>query len=352
MLFPYPPAAAAENWLHECLTDTLRRGMNKLDAGLPLDPWPDCVAPDRRERLRKFTSLEEKLSALLGSYEALDIASRAAVQQAFDDQSALHDLFDGRRPAQKLNDLPEPARKPAKLFFEKAFEMLTPLGIRDANYRTLLRLIEHRICPFCGCEYFSGPSSRRMPLDHYLAISLYPFAGANARNLVTMGPRCNSSYKLSQDVLRDRAGVRRVCFDPYAATPVRVSLLGSRLFAREDGLPDWKVDFEGDVARIETWDEVFEIKKRLSDDHLDSIYKNSLKLFGMLWRKKPEILNVSSSVCDIFSHLADLSRAKGLSDRDFLYTALFELLQARCAAGGTEAERIVAEFADAALALA
>lgn len=230
--------------------------------------------------------------------------------------------------------------------------MLKPLGLRDANYKTFLRLVEHRMCAFCGCEYFSGATSKREPLDHYLAISLYPFAGANARNLVPMGTKCNSSYKLAQDVLRDALGTRRVCFDPFAPTPVEVSLLGSKLFARSDGLPEWEVELQGDAARIQTWDAVFDVRRRLIEDHLDSIYKNAIKVFGTLWRKRPDVLPVNAGVCDAFRHLADLSRPKGWSDRAFLEVALYELLQTRCEAGGEEADRIAAQFAGAVSAIA
>ena len=323
--------------------------MNSIDLGISPLAWPACVAADRRDTLRRFAQLGERLTDLLVTYSALDDTARGIVRRAMDDQSALKELFDGSRVADRLMDLPEIARGPAQLLFEKAFNMLTPLGIRDANYQSFLNLIQHRICAFCGCEYFSGATSKRDPLDHYLAISLYPFAGANAGNLVPMGPRCNSSYKLAQDVLRDGAGGRRLCFDPYAATPVRVSLMDSRLFARPDGLPEWRVDLEGDLARIRTWDDVFNVRQRFVVDHLDSMYKNAIKVFWALWRKRPGVFAGNIGVCDAFIHLADLSRVKGWSDRAFLEVALFELLHNRCAAGGSEAERIINEFTNVAL---
>ena len=325
--------------------------MGDIDAGRPRLDWPDCIAIERRERLRRFSELETRLNALLNSYEALDANVRLTVRQAIDDQAALTELFNGGRRADRLEDLPEGVRGPAREFFEKAFDMLKVLGIRDENYRTFLRLVEHKVCAFCGCEYFSGAKSKREPLDHYLAISLYPFAGANARNLVPMGPKCNSSYKLAQDVLRNSTGVRRVCFDPYAAPPVRVSLMGSKLFAREGGLPEWHIDFEGDAARIQTWDAVFDIKRRFVDDHLDSIYKNAIKVFKALLRKRPSFLAGDAELSDAFRHLAELSKAKEWSDRAFLEAAVYDLLQVRCALGGPEAEGIAAAFAGETLAL-
>lgn len=351
MLFAYPTAAAAENWLHECLVVILKSGMDDIDSGRQRAGWPDCIPAERRDRLQRFVQLQGRFESLLTIYEALDIGSRRTIRDAMGDQEAFRELFDGGRRADRLDDLPETARDSVKRFFEKAFEMLKPLGLRDANYRNFLRLIEHRICAFCGCEYFSGATSKREPLDHYLAISIYPFAGANARNLVPMGTKCNSSYKLAQDVLRDDAGARRVCFDPYNSTPVRISLLQSKLFARSDGLPEWNVQLEGDAARIRTWDAVFEVKRRFIDDHLDSLYKQALKVFGTLWQKWPDVLPAKARLCDAFRHLGDLSRAKGWSDRAFLETALYELLVTRCEAGGAEADRIAAEFSSATLAV-
>jgi hypothetical protein len=277
-------------------------------------------------------------------------ADRAAVRQAMDDQAALVELFQGNRAAHRLQDLPQIARDPLKHFFEKAFEMLTRLGIRDNNYKMFLTLVDQRICGFCGCEYFSGASSRREPLDHYLAVSLYPFAGANARNLVPMGPKCNSSYKGGRDILRGDGGARRLCFDPYAAAPVQISLMGSQLFARDDGLPQWQIDLIGDAARIETWDAVFDIKRRIAEDHLDSIYKNAIKVVGTFRHKQPQVF-AGLDLAGAFQHLGNLSRAKGWSDRAFLETALYDLLEVRSQAGDDAAARIEAEFANATLAV-
>ena len=350
MFFAYPIEAATDNWLHDCVSDLLRRDMDDLDAEAARTAWPECVSADRREALRRYTRLEELRTGLLDQYQLLPPGDRAAVRQALDDQAALVELFEGNRAAHRLQDLPHDARDPLKHFFEKAFEMLRRLGIRDNNYKAFLALVEHRICGFCGCEYFSGASSKREPLDHYLAVSLYPFAGANARNLVPMGPKCNSSYKGAQDILRDEGGARRLCFDPYAAAPVQISLMGSQLFARDDGLPQWQVDLVGDAARIETWDAVFDIKRRIAEDHLDSMYKNAIRVLGAFRHKQPQII-AGLDLAGVFRHLGNLSRAKGWSDRAFLETALYALLESRSQAGNHEAARIEAEFANAALAV-
>lgn len=342
MLFAYPREAAALNWLHDSLSEMIRNAMDRVDANRARIVWPDLIPADRRARLSRFSQLEERFDEVIGAYETLGQAERAVVREAMNDQSALTELFYGDRAATVIGLLPEVIQEPIKKVFEKAFAMLTAVGIRDHNYRTFIQLVEHRICAFCGCESFAGAGSKREPLDHYLATTLYPFAGANAKNLVPMGSRCNSSYKLAQDVLRNRTGGRRRCFDPYSPTPVGISLLRSTLFARSDGYPAWEVDFQGDAERIATWDDVFDIRARFSDS-LDALYRNSIKIVGTLWTSRRAMFG-GEDIRAAFLHMKELSHSEGWSDRAFLKVALYELLYSRYAAGGEEAARIEAEY--------
>jgi hypothetical protein len=122
--------------------------------------------------------------------------------------------------------------------------------------------------------------------------------------------------------------------------------MNSRLFDRDGGLPSWVVDFQGDLARIRTWDEVFDVRRRFIDDHLDPVYKTAIKVFGVLRAKRPDIL-AHGGVPGAFNHLADLSRAKGWTDRAFLETAVYDLLAARSAAESEEGARLRAVFSPA-----
>ena len=91
------------------------------------------------------------------------------------------------------------------------------------------------MCPFCALEYFDAPGAPREDLDHYLAVSRYPFAAANLRNLTPMGMKCNERHKGDGDILRDEAGNRRQSFDPYVERELQVSVLNSIPFAQADG---------------------------------------------------------------------------------------------------------------------
>jgi hypothetical protein len=337
--------------------EIIQQALAAIDGGLQPTSWPECIPDQRRPRLRRFTELRERLRDFMSCYADLAPAERARVRQAIEDQNEFEDLFSGGRIADVRDQLPGTIGLVAESLFEKAFRMLGALGIRDQNYERFIELVEHRICPFCGCEYFEGVerkmtaegeetlAGKREPLDHYLALSLYPFAGANARNLIPIGWRCNSSYKQAQDMLRTRTGVRRVCFDPYAAAPAQISLVHTRLFARPDDMPDWHVELIGAPDGVAAWDDVFDIRRRYVDYHLDSVYNGTLKNFGVLCRKYPHI--IADGVINGFVHLADLSRSNGLSDRAFLFTAVYDLLIERCRAGGDEADRIIAKYSDA-----
>lgn len=80
------------------------------------------------------------------------------------------------------------------------------------------------------------PDVPRHDLDHYLAISRYPFSGTNLKNLTPMGDRCNSSYKLALDILYDPNGNRLPCYDPYGDVTASFSLEGSELFGGHGGV--------------------------------------------------------------------------------------------------------------------
>lgn len=98
-----------------------------------------------------------------------------------------------------------------------------------------------------------------------------------------MGGKCNSSYKLTQDVIRDGHGQRRRCFDPYGQDHVQISLLESRPFEGNIidlvRVPAWKIDFIGEKEATETWNEVFKIRQRY-ESKVDAHFKDWIEDFS------------------------------------------------------------------------
>lgn len=280
MLFGYPVAATADNWLHDAVVEMVRSIHQHIANDEEVPIWPAIIPDPYRQRLRRRTGLRDRVNAYREAVEQLDEADRQRVLQCLGDQNRIADLLRHDIECQRLADLPEDLREPITRLFDFAFDLLTPLGIRDGLYKAIYDHCPRHVCPFCGCEFFDAPTSRREDLDHYLPRSRYPFAAANLRNLVPMGAKCNSRYKLAQDIRCDENGNQRSAFDPYNHNEVRIGLLNSVPFASEDGFtPQWEIAFEPDSDECSTWDAVFRIRERYIRDVLNPYFKPWLDQF-------------------------------------------------------------------------
>jgi hypothetical protein len=267
---------------------------------------------------------------------------REQILKAFSDQNNIASLLCGNSTCETLKDLPEDIRQPIKVLFESVFEILTPLGVRDRYYKKIYDESLDRICPFCGSEYFDAPSAPREALDHYLSKESYPFAAANLHNLVPMGNKCNSRYKLTQDILRNDDGVCRKSFNPYNHQKITISLDRSEPFAGTIGntgehLPEWEIDFIPHPQNFEnvdiweekviTWDEVFYIKKRYKRDILDEGFNKWLTGFRS-WCRHP-LTNAPKSEpewIEAIQNYTNYNEEMGFQDRAFLKAAVFRML--------------------------
>ncbi len=95
-----------------------------------------------------------------------------------------------------------------------------------------------------------------------------------------MGNKCNSRYKLAQDILTKKDGTRRKSFDPYNHGEISLSLNNSQPFAGKNGqLPRWQIEFSPNTEEIITWDEVFHIRERYEKNVLNEEFKSWLRSF-------------------------------------------------------------------------
>ncbi len=338
MLFSLSPAATAENWLRDVLNDALARGFARIDANQAASGWLDGTPQAKRERLEKRKKLGEAVEAIFDAYRDLNAAGRDLVLEAFDDQQNIADLFDGNRTANTLVDLPATMRAPLKEYADRVFDVLDEWGIRDRSY-AIHDEGGASACPFCGYEAMDCSRIRNMDWDHYLAKTLYPFAGADLRNLSPMGDGCNGSFKRAKDVLRSNGGLRRACFDPYGELQASMHLQNSVMFARGHGneLPVWKISFVGDQDRRDTWESVFVLRTRWLG-RLDDIYSYCLSQFGDL--HKGELL----SAAEVVGKLQKLKDAEGHPKRmpgSFLKAAVFDLLRDRALKSTVEGAHVL-----------
>jgi hypothetical protein len=333
MLFCYPVTATGENWLHESLVEIVRSALEAMNAGNPPSAWPNCIPAPYRARIRTRSGLQTRLKAFCRAAQQLDNAGRAQILDAVSAENNHPAIFDAQSPCPSIFELPETIRQPALELFTFAFGLLTPLRLRDRQYQLIHSLIADKVCPFCGCEYFDAPGAPRHHLDHYLAISRYPFAGSNLRNLVPMGDRCNAAFKRDIDILLDGEGQRRRCFDPYGDLYGGLSLMESRPFEGQDGaMPDWNVDL-GQSPESQTWDEVWEIKTRYKRDVLDQEYRHWLEHFAQWCRVSGRVPTNGAEIIQVLDDYLGAIIQEGFADRAFLKKAVFEMLKDKISTG-------------------
>jgi len=353
MLFGYPLAATAENWLHECLREILQLIHSCIETGKPVPSWPDIIPltnipASYQDTMKRRTGLRDRLNSYQAALAKLSKTKRQEILQTINDQNQIPLLLACQLDCKAINDLPKTIRKPIKELFEFAFELLTDLDIRDKHYKAIADEIP-LVCPFCGCYPFSASGSRREELDHYLLESKYPFAGSNLRNLVPMCHTCNSSYKHAQDMLYKSNGTRRRSFDPYDCPKICLSLKDSQPFAGITGktgepLPKWEIGFSSNAEEVTTWDDVFHIRKRYERDVLNEAFNSWLSGFGSWCRDlRKNIPGSDQEWVDEIEAYAIYHECLGFGDRAFLKAAVFRMLHIHCKNGDQRLIKFIKE---------
>jgi hypothetical protein len=336
MLFCYPLSAAEENWLHDGLIDLVTKALTTDDPAL-MTKWLASFPESKQYDVGRKPSLLQRLSNLVEAVRKLDTETRRSVLACMQSQNALPHLFNEQTAIVALPTCNESLVQTIRDLFDVAFRLLTSLGIRDRQYEKAYAGIPAHVCAFCGIEPLNSPAPElpRENLDHYLAISLYPFAGANLRNLPPIGKNCNSSHKLAANMLFDESGGRRRCFDPYGKSVAKVSLLQSKPLRRLSKdlfvLPEWHIDLLGDEEEVSTWDSIFAIRARYQFDVLDEEIRGWVDHFTQWWA-----FEVGAPPTDAATVVALLRRyisaviQEGFGNHTFLKRATFEMFEYQC----------------------
>lgn len=127
------------------------------------------------------------------------------------------------------------------------------------------------VCPFCGMgKYPNRRGKARSDFDHYINKGTYPLSAANTKNLIPMCDLCNQDYKGTKDIITNN-GHRTIAFYPYGDIPTidfRINCINEPVDIDDKG--KWEVLLQSDDAntnqKIENWNRVFEIKKRIIEE--------------------------------------------------------------------------------------
>ncbi len=334
MLFGYPIESTNDNWLHECLCAAIAAVHNHIASDNSYPQWPAILPSECQAKLSASTGLRDHLEKYARALVRLSKTDQDLILQAVADQNKISDLLSGRCDCARIDDLPESIQPHVNALCVYTFNKLRDLGVRDTHYAHIYASMPHKVCPFCGVEYMDAPGAPREDLDHYLAKSLYPLAAANLRNLVPMGHKCNSRYKLSADLLRRSDGTRRVAFDPYDHTEISVVLDDSDPFGGEEAnIPNWVMRFDPETPAALTWDEVFEIRVRYFRDHLNPLYTKWLNDFRS-WFRSANLLGITDVlIVEALGRYETYNIECGIQDRAHLKAAVFRMLRLHCEAG-------------------
>ncbi|WP_147444461.1 MULTISPECIES: hypothetical protein [Corallococcus] len=334
MLFGYPISATHDNWLHDCISASVQTIHAAVDGNKKYPGWPTVLPAPYRKILNLRTGLRDRLKAYNTAVRKLQKLERDALLDALHNENRIADLVSGACDCVTLDKLPKVAQGPASELFSFAFDLLTDLGVRDQQYAKIYASAAEHVCSFCGTEYFDAPGAAREALDHYLPRSRYAFAAANLRNLVPMGYKCNSSYKLASDLLRRDDGTRRVAFDPYNHAKLSISLDASEPFDGVDAhTPKWEIRFDPDTPAVTTWDDVFSVRLRYQRDHLDPSFRGWLSLFAKAARRAGVQANSDAALIAELRRLEEGFNDTGFQDRGFLKAAVFRMLRRHCENG-------------------
>ncbi len=346
MLFGYPLAATQNNWLHDCVLDAVTTVHSLVDAKKRYPAWPKILPDAHQAALKSRTGLRDRLKAYDTALRKLaSKRERDVIFVAITDQNRIADLLSNSCDCAALDKLPPAIHAAVTSLFDYVFGLLTDLKVRDEHYKAIYDAATDHVCPFCGTEYFDAPGAPREALDHYLAKSRYPFAAANLRNLVPMGHKCNSNYKLAVDVLYDVDGGRRVAFDPYNHTSIYLVLDDSEPFdGSTPSTPRWTIKFEPDGPAIPTWDAVFSIRERYQRDHLDEGYSAWLREFQNWARSADRDGDTDASLLEALRKFEQFHAGNGMSSKAFLKAAVFRMLRLRCEQGHDRLKQLLRDL--------
>lgn len=271
MFYTLSDAALSENMLSEMLISEIIKAIQYINAGEAPDEFPEGIDEENREIFQRSPGLIARFRAFVVALQEVNSAAREQVLAAITSQNNLPDILDGMTYFYSCRESQPKIQLLAADLFSFAFNKLTDLKlpgmndvVRDWHYKIIFASLPKKCCPVCGIEKLEAPHPDipRHDLDHYLAISRYPFAGVNLKNLTPMGDRCNKSYKRATDIMFDSGGNRRQSYFPYGSATAHITIAGSVLFGAEDGSHEWAVVLEPATAQSLNWNRVFEIQLR------------------------------------------------------------------------------------------
>jgi len=311
-----------------------------IDAAQPVPAWPPLTATAiRRAWLIRHSGFNKKLKKFFTEYRKLATPSRMLIQSALAAQTNLPAILGNQQACPVISNLAD-IEEAIKDLFEYAFGQLSREDdsgspVRDRHYSDIYDHLPDRICPFCGLSPMRGKKGPRHHLDHWMAISRYPFAGADLRNLCPMCDACNATFKGMTDILHNSANARRRSSDPYQGPTYQI-VLSNSVWGKGNKrmnffLPRWQIDFMGNPAeQAETWNEVFKIRSRYQEDILDPEFFPWLNHFARWFNGEIQYERTPQGISQSFGPYIGQVIQERFAENSFLKAEVFRFLEKSC----------------------
>lgn len=332
MLFSYPFQKHPLSELHK----SVRAFIRILHQG-DLDPEEfeidRCCTGELLARAKAGELLEEKLKRFYDAWFCLSDGERTAVRRAFVITNRIRNQVEGTAPRIPLDELSATIKEAAYDLFVHLYEKSLTKTRCKSHWEQFYQALPLKICPFCGVEILHHPDLLKQDYDHLLCKRRYPFASVNLLNLVPCGRDCNQVFKHEKDLIwNEDNGTRRRAYYPFKdyGQAITVSLTGSRLPEQDEDFGGWRVSFLPDTEEVQTWADVFELRRRYRLEVFPAEYDQWREDF-LYWvgpqTAPPGGWNVATMRDRMAVYLEDLASER-LKDMRFLKHALFEFLLA------------------------
>ncbi|OFY99758.1 MAG: hypothetical protein A3K10_06235 [Bacteroidetes bacterium RIFCSPLOWO2_12_FULL_31_6] len=277
--------------------------------------------------------LRTKIDEIYEKCKLLTVEQRADIREAFVVNNSIKELCDGEIIPIYLDTLPAVVAddmKPLLVdFYNTVIDYVTVPGNKLDYYNLLQEHNQFKNCPCCGLSPIeSAESHYREDNDHYLPKADFPFGSVNFNNLVPLCGKCNKKCKTTKNPFE--AG--RISFYPFDSNHntvnIEVNIIESdTLDYRKLSDDDIEIGFDNNINKTETWDWLFRIKERYTEEVKD-FSKTELRIIASRLLKNNK-RKTGLSYEEILNDLIDEYEIDGFGDRKFLKRPFLESIKSK-----------------------
>lgn len=268
MLRTYFPILHPIATLHEMLEHLICEVWCKADK---INNCIDLLHSDFKKIYEYLDWLKSDVDYIFEHSRALETHERQSIIDAFKSNNQIENLCNGVVKPIELSSLPsvvEMKMKPLlEVFYSRLLDIKKVPGEKLDYYNQLVKSNNFKTCPVCGLANIENPESRYIEdYDHFLPKAYYPFAAVNFKNLVPTCDKCNKKHKGGKKPL-DKNGKAYYPFES-GRPPINIKVTLKTIdFDSDQKLTQMpKFQFSGDADKNETWNWLYNIESRYSDE--------------------------------------------------------------------------------------